>query len=274
MLDDIFGKPDALPRLKKLELPDVSEGIAEWSTQFNPETLKKLTGGVDTLNADVQRRIKGTYGNFDTDWAKAQETTSSFLRGEIPADVASSISRSAAARSMGGGFGFGSGMGRNLEARDLGLTSLDLLTTGFNRMGSQLGTARNLNPYDVGGFAFTPQQLLARQDQETMTNLGITHQNQAIDFQNSQRRSWFDTLLTDTLKSTIETPFKLVQNSNTMVQQAPQMAMSMCGQAGAPAAAPAAAMPASTFTPSFGIQPTQNMTFPFQSATIPAAPRF
>lgn len=49
----------------------------------------------------------------------------SWLAGELPSDVQSSIQRAANAKAFAGGYA-GSGMGRNLTARDLGLTSLNL----------------------------------------------------------------------------------------------------------------------------------------------------
>jgi hypothetical protein len=91
-----------------------------------------------------------------------------------------------------------------------------------------------------------------------MTNLGITHQNQAIQFANSQLKSGFDQLLSDTLASTVSTPFKLIQNSNSVVQQAPQMMASMCGQRapGGLGGQPSSIMPSSNFTPSYPTTPS------------------
>jgi hypothetical protein len=63
--------------------------------------------------------------------AIADENAAALMSGRISADVQANVARSSAMRALQGGFGASSEMGRGLAARDLGLTSLDLMGRGF-----------------------------------------------------------------------------------------------------------------------------------------------
>lgn len=84
------------------------------------------------------------------------------LRGEIPLDVQQQIARSAAAKSLEGGYG-GSGAGRNLLARDLGLTSLDLTGQGAQEFGGILGSTPMAKMAD---YDMSPEQVSQLRSQE------------------------------------------------------------------------------------------------------------
>lgn len=72
------------------------------------------------------------------------DNTNALLRGEIPKDVQDKIARSSAFKSFAGGFG-GSGMAKGLTARDLGLTSLDLIEKGDNSAQRWMGITQGAN---------------------------------------------------------------------------------------------------------------------------------
>jgi hypothetical protein len=95
------------------------------------------------------------------------------MSGRISADVQANLSRSGAFKALNGGFGGDSSMGRNLQARDLGLTSLDLMTKG-DQMARDW---RKLN-YDtrVDGLQVDPYKV--------MQNNGLSSQ-QALDAANN-----------------------------------------------------------------------------------------
>lgn len=89
----------------------------------------------------------------------------SMLQGNIPQDVQDSISRGSAFKGMSGGFG-GSSANRNLTARDLGRTSLELSQGATNMLPSWMAgivnsfTAPNYSP--VSSF-LSPQQRLEQE---------------------------------------------------------------------------------------------------------------
>lgn len=91
-----------------------------------------LVGQINQANT-AQRRgvletsLPGYQGRKESQLA----TIDSWLGGNVPQDVINQIQRSGAARSFGGGYS-GSGLHRNLEARDLGLSSLDMIMRGMD----------------------------------------------------------------------------------------------------------------------------------------------
>ena len=82
--------------------------------------------------------------------AIADENAAAMMSGRISADVQANLARSSAMRALSGGFGASSAMGQGLAARDLGLTSLDLM-----RQGTQMYDAQRRLNYDtrVAGVA-------------------------------------------------------------------------------------------------------------------------
>lgn len=97
--------------------------------------------------SEIDKMLRDAIPNYD----EIRKTTSANIlaetRGEIPKDVESAIERSAAASAIAGGYS-GSGMHRNLVARDLGLTSLNLIDKGLNSAESWTRTMASL--YEPG----------------------------------------------------------------------------------------------------------------------------
>jgi hypothetical protein len=85
------------------------------------------------------QQLQDLYAKSIPGFQQMQQTragqTAALLRGELPADVSSQVWRGAAGRALAGGYG-GSPAFRNLAARDLGLTSLDLIGKGMTGMES------------------------------------------------------------------------------------------------------------------------------------------
>lgn len=93
--------------------------------------------------------------------------TNQFLRGQIPLDVQTQVKNNAAQTSLFGGYG-GSQVARNLTARDLGLTSLDLIGRGNQGLEQQFSLAQRLSPYqsDTLSYLMNPSTLQANQTNE------------------------------------------------------------------------------------------------------------
>jgi hypothetical protein len=128
--------------------------LASKTNQFNQ----------DQLTAMLRQSIPG----YDQMVSSATGNINSQLKGELPSDVTSLINRRMAAKSMAGGYG-GSGMARNLEARDLGLTSLQLTNQGLSNAESWMANVRQYQTpslMDVSSMFITPQQQLAQSTYE------------------------------------------------------------------------------------------------------------
>jgi len=107
--------------------------------------------------------------------AIADENAAALMTGRISADVQANLARSGAMRALQGGFGGESQMGRNLQARDLGLTSLDLMDQGTKLYDNQ----RRLNidqlagtRVDATGLMRDNQDILAKRA-STLLDAGI-----------------------------------------------------------------------------------------------------
>lgn len=145
-----MGSESAKRRKKKLEeiaqTPGMdfsaASGDAVAAGNANLPGAQKFATGVnlgaqDDITAVLEKAIPG----YSPMQASRSQAVQSFLKGEIPMDVAKAVSRGAAAHSLEGGYG-GTPAGRNLEARDLGLTSLNLVDKGLGEAGRLIQTTQ------------------------------------------------------------------------------------------------------------------------------------
>lgn len=160
---DTFPKKPNAPAAPNVNPQAAEQRTAQGNLDTLP-TLEEIARGVDTFNLSQRNKALTTaipgYTNLV---AGAGGTLGSWLRGEIPQDVAAQVNRSSAAQALAGGYG-GSGMQDTLTARDLGLTSLDLQKAGVSALPSYLGTVGSLaipKPFDVTSGFLTPGQDIA-----------------------------------------------------------------------------------------------------------------
>lgn len=83
------------------------------------------------LNEKYQNSFESAMPGYKANMAKANNLTSTYLSGKLPQSVVDATVRGAAAKGFTTGL-LGGGIGRNLVARDLGLTSLQLQSAGAN----------------------------------------------------------------------------------------------------------------------------------------------
>ena len=138
-----------------------AEALVSAANQFSQDQITKM----------LEQAIPG-YSNIV---GTTSQNIESELKGEIPTDVSQAVQSSAAARALGGGYA-GTGMGRNLVARDLGLTSLDLTSKGLSSAESWMTTMNNLfrpSMIDVSSMFISPQQMFQAdfQNQESAWNV-------------------------------------------------------------------------------------------------------
>lgn len=132
------------------------------------EDASKLGGQVNQFNLQqLQSMLEQISPGFRDMLAKGAPQVQSLLSGEIPKDVAEAVKRNTAYQSLAGGFS-GSGMSRNLEARDLGLTSLDIIGKGFDAASRWIASVGSVTPqqFNVASMFLTPQQRIDASMQE------------------------------------------------------------------------------------------------------------
>ena len=134
-----------------------------------------LTSGMSTL--------RSIFPNFDRILNLSTDNVESMLRGEVPQDVAGLLERRSAGQAVSGGYA-GTGMHRNLAARDLGRTSLDLKEMGTKMAPGVLGGFTNLiNPsrFDISSMYVTPSQRINYLQGYNRDKLGLDVYNANID---------------------------------------------------------------------------------------------
>lgn len=139
-LSAIAGNAAAMPALNKL-----ATDLNLFSQQQNDKMLENAFGGFySSIKSQIGKNIL------------------SEVSGEIPTDVSEAVRRNSAAKSLYGGFG-GTGMSRNLTARDLGLTSLDLTQKGLDSAGRWMASGAKAPQFDLSGFLVSPQTRIQTQ---------------------------------------------------------------------------------------------------------------
>lgn len=101
---------------------------------FNEENLSRFQNMARSLSLSGTRtildQIRMADPAFFSKREQADKNNLALMRGEVPMDIQQSLARTAAFTGLASGTGGGSGINRNLRARDLGTTSLNLAQTG------------------------------------------------------------------------------------------------------------------------------------------------
>lgn len=181
---------------KKVNAPSYKEiSTAEEiqrATAANLGVLGQAEELAEKVNVGAQERLlqslKAAIPGYEQMVGKTAENIQASLEGRIPEDVQRAIQRSTAGRAVAGGFA-GSQFGRNLTARDLGLTSLQLMNQGVQQSNQFLANARqNLTApqFDVSNMFVSPAQQL----QVTAQNRANQWQAEWLQRQLSAAQSW------------------------------------------------------------------------------------
>lgn len=150
------GPPDMLPwedvNAQKAQLTAIAGNEA--ALPGLQSTARKVN---DFSQSEIQRMMELAMPGYAKLRDKGTDVISDLVAGKIPDDVRDAIGRNTAGRSVYGGYG-GTGMGRNLTARDLGLTSLDMMTKGLDSATKWIGMSRTLAPtMDITKMFITPE---------------------------------------------------------------------------------------------------------------------
>jgi hypothetical protein len=138
------------------------------SLESATELATKTTAAEQSqLEAQLRRAIPG----YDQLIQQAGKNIGANLRGEVSQDVASQLQRFSAGRALSGGYGAGSGVGRNLAARDFGLTSMQIQNQGLAQAQNFIQQQRTFGmaqPFSISSMFITPgQRIGAMQQQQT-----------------------------------------------------------------------------------------------------------
>lgn len=192
---DSGGSPQlSYVNLEELNLPDILKSLDKFLEQkdFLPRFQDMLSDSAKLRQGALNELQPGYKESMD----KSMQIANERMGGLMPADIAQKVSQIAAYNSLNGGYGGGSQAGRFLEARNYGLSSLDLQNSGVSMSQGLRSETQALMPLQAINMAFTPQQLRADdvnigmyntnvRNQEAMYNTGVRNQQAQLDAQNS-----------------------------------------------------------------------------------------
>lgn len=180
LLGGLFGgKKPKVPELKPIDFAgEQRQAIQQNIASLEPATelaTKTTAAEQSQLEAQLRRAIPG----YDQLIQQAGKNIGSALRGEVSQDVASQLQRSSAGRALSGGYGAGSGAGRNLAARDFGLTSMQIQNQGLAQAQSFIQQQRTVGmaqPFSISSMFITPAQRIGaiQQQQSAMYGRDLT----------------------------------------------------------------------------------------------------
>lgn len=114
--------------------PQNELNAAQAGLGFNINNLGAYGGISNALSQQAQQSQLGLMNNSMPQWQQSfnqgMENANQMQQGLIASDVQGSVGRTAGFNALQSGVGGGSGLGRNLTARDLGLTSMQLQQQG------------------------------------------------------------------------------------------------------------------------------------------------
>jgi hypothetical protein len=207
---------------------EIISDVEKISSRLNdPAKISQAAGQIaDSLNAKYQSAFAKAMPGYEANMAKANKLTTQYLSGNIPQDVVDSVVRGAASKGFATGL-FGGGIGRNMVARDLGLTSLQLQATGANLLQQTASIANSVlqATMPVSGESFASRL--------------ITDPNQIFSTVANMRR-----VDPNTIFNAVYTPNREVYN--TMSQMAQQSTMARANFEASKMVAPASVFSALT----------------------------
>ena len=137
-------------------LPGIDIGQVMGESSLNAPRAREMEAERNAVSrAQLLESLGIQIPGYQEGQAQRTQNAMALLRGELPPDVAAQIQRKAAGQAVQGGYA-GSAAGRNLVARDIGRSSLDMSNLGAQQFANILGTTP-MAP--LANYEFTPQQI-------------------------------------------------------------------------------------------------------------------
>src|ERR1700744_3226326 len=133
LLGNLLGgtsKP-SVPAWQNISLPQQQAAAIAANTAALPGTEALVSSSNQFSHDQISKMLEQAIPGYNSIVGSASSNIESMLKGEIPTDVSQAVQSSDAAQAIGGGYA-GTGAAKNLVARDLGLTSLNLTQQGIN----------------------------------------------------------------------------------------------------------------------------------------------
>ena len=150
---------------------------------------------VGEANAPFAEQYKQLNPEYEAGNRAMSALGSQMITGQLPRDLGSSIGRSTAALGFSTGIGARSGIGRNLLARDLGLSSMQVQEQGANLLAKSSALAQQamqaMTPISAGQVFDTASSQASANQQTRNQNLLNAWQSQGLPGQYDVSRGGF-----------------------------------------------------------------------------------
>lgn len=167
-LSSLFGSKPVVPDLPQLNLGEEA-GKAITANQTNLPAAESLVSSANLFSRDqIDQMLKAAIPGMTGMESSISGNIEAELKGQLPSDVKTAVTNAAAAKALSGGTS-GSEFGRNIVARDLGLTSLDLTEKGLSSAESWMKTVSSIyepSMMSVSSMFISPAQEASFDTQE------------------------------------------------------------------------------------------------------------
>jgi len=181
-LSDFFSavmeKEPKVPKLKPISVDAETEAQIAATEKYLPQA-GEIASSLNTLSEQQWQKMLATgFPQYASISGGVTDYIKSLQAGIIPQDVQENIQRSGAVKSLYGGYS-GTGMGRNLVARDLGITSLNLMERGLDAATRWTTMAQQ----STGARFISPANVLAQAVPNTMQRIDVAFKEREQQFQ-------------------------------------------------------------------------------------------
>jgi hypothetical protein len=145
------------PKYTELSLPELRTALSKFIDQ--EQDFDGLQNAITSSATKRMDALETLQPGYKAGLSQAQQVADSLAQGNVPADVAQKISQSAAFKGLM--TGMTGGQRSTVEARDFGLTSLDLQGRGLAAQQALRAEANAQMPLQAMNLAFTPQAIRA-----------------------------------------------------------------------------------------------------------------
>ena len=173
-----MGRRRSAPAPPQLQAPrevPVQETFAKFLGQ--EKDLPALSAFASNINRQFRQELEtglpGTLGAT----TQISNLVNQLLQGSVPADVQAQVQRQGAEQAMALGVPATSGMAQNLQARDFGLTSLELMQQGAAYTPGLVDLANFLSPQQAQNYLFSSGQLRGEDLKQAQDQANVANQN-------------------------------------------------------------------------------------------------
>lgn len=167
MFTGAYGKKPKIPELPKIDLTQNQKDTVAGNQAVLP-AAQELGSDINDFNAAQMQKLQNTmFPQYDAMFSKAAGQAGDMMAGKLPKDVEDFVRRQSLSGSIGSGT-FGSQFSKAGEARNLGLTSLDMVKEGLSNFSglAQMSRALMPTPFDVTSMFMTPTQRYTMQNEQ------------------------------------------------------------------------------------------------------------